>query len=510
MTEPHTLSYQSTRLPRWVWVLLAVTALGLLCYTIYRAATLSITFDEAWSRNTYASASWGDILWFRPPTANNHPGNSMLMKISMYLFGDSTFSMRLPNLLAHVVFLFYSLELARRYRQPVWVLLAFFLLNFHPYVLDFFSLARGYGLAMAMVMGAAFHLFAFRENAFSRHLAWNVTFATLAVFFNFSFLHFFLANGAVLFLLIFSHVRAWMGATRKALWMAAGRLLPLIVASVGLYLYMRAPVKALVEAEQLYYGGPHGFWTDTVFSLAHTILYKIDFWKYDVKLLQHIAAILLLAMLATFLIDSSERKFRLRESPGLLAFLLVCIPAFTSILQHYWADSLYLIYRTALFWVPLFMIALVWLLRTIAKVPEFRWISISLGIAFTLGLAFVNVRALNLTHTSEWVFDADTKGMMRDLEADWRAGGMDSTVTIGLSWHLRSGVNYYRRVNGFDWLKEPTMAGCQPGNDYYYVLNEGEGCKLPDSLLPFGAKQGAILLHTYPVSNTALWKMPAK
>lgn len=507
MTEAP-LSYQSKRLPLAVWCLVLAAAIGLLGYTTYRALTLSITFDEVWSHNVYATASWEDILRFHPPSANNHPGNSLLMKLSMHLLGDTTFSIRLPNLIAHGIYLVFSIALARRFRQPVWVLLAFFLLNFHPYLLDFFSLARGYGLAMAMVMAALYHLFAFRENAFSHHLAWNMGCAALSVVFNLSFLHFFLANGLVMTLLILSHARAWNGTLKTALIVTGGRLLPLIATSIGLYLYLRQPVKALVAHQQLYYGGSTGFWTDTVFSLAHATLYKVDFWKYDVALILDILIVLLCAMVVAFGIESAERKFSLRLSPGVMALLLLCIPALTTSLQHYWTGSLLLIYRTALFLVPVFMLAVVALLRTIAKLPELRFISITLGTMLTLGVAGINLKTLNFTHTAEWPFDADTQHMMRDLEADYILRHHGHQATIGLSWQLRSGLNYYLRENDFDWLQPPGKDGCQPGKDYYFVLNKGEGCHLPPKDLPFGAAQGCTLIQVYPISNTELWAGP--
>jgi hypothetical protein len=505
MSESPTPAYQSKRLPGWVWALILLAASGLLFYTTYRATRLSITFDEAWSRNSYATATVGDILWFRDPTANNHPGNSLMMKASMAIFGDTTFALRLPNLLAHLLYIAFSIALARRFRQAVWVLFAFLLLNFHPYLLDFFSLARGYGLAMAMVMGSLYHLFAFRENPFSRHLLWNVVFAMLAVFFNFSFLHFFLANAVVLLLLILSHARAWNGNMKTAVFMAGGRILPLVVASVALYLYMRGPVRLLVETKQLYYGGASGFWTDTVFSLAHSTLYKIDFWEHDVAVLLKVVLVLLVTMFVTFAVDLSERKYSLRESPGAIAFFLLCIPVVTTTLQHYWTDSLFLIYRTAMFLLPVFMAALVWMLRTIAKVPAFRMATIPMGITVAGAVLLINGIALNATHTAEWPFDADTRNMMKVLQDDVGAHHRDRPVSIGVSWQLRSGVNYYRRVNDAGWLNEPDNKGCPSGKDYYYVLNHGEGCMLSDSLLPFGKQGGMVLIQDFPISNTELW-----
>jgi hypothetical protein len=505
-----TSSVSPTRpLPRWVWFLLLGSSACLLAYTGYRSAFVAMTFDEIWSLNQYASASWGDIFGFKPVSANNHLGNTVLMKLCLKAFGNSPFALRLPNLLAHVLYLAFSIALARRLRQGVWVLLAFFLLNFHPFLLDFFSLARGYGLAMAMLMGSLYHLYGFRENAFSRHILWNVAFAALSVLFNFSFLHFFLADAVVLTMLIYSHTRAWNGEFRVALLTAIKRLFPIVLATVVLYLVMRAPVKALVEAKELFYGGSTGFWSDTVFSMAHSVLYKIDYWRHDVDVLLKFCMVSLFAMLVTFGIELGDRGGRLRESPGMLALLLLLLPAVIGTVQHYEVGSLFLIYRTALFLLPIYMLGLVWLLRTIARIPEFRKVIIGISVSITLLLAVHNANALNLTHCTEWQCDADTQTMLEDLQADRLARGDGGQSSIGVSWQVRPGTNYYRKYLGLDWLAEAKNNGCQPGLAYYFVVN-GDPCGLPPDQLPFGEKQGCVLLKTYPISNTSLWRGPAR
>ncbi len=505
----NTPSLSPTRpLPRWVWLLLLGSCAGLLAYSGYRAAFVSMTFDEIWSLNHYASAPWADIFAFKPVSANNHLGNTVLMKLALKAFSNAPFALRLPNLLAHVMYLAFSIALARRLRQGVWVLLAFFLLNFHPFLLDFFSLARGYGLALAMTMGSLYHLFAFRENAFSRHLVFNVVFAAMSVLFNFSFLHFFLADMAVLTMLIYSHARAWDGELRIALLTAVKRLAPILIACIGLYLFMRHPVRALVEAKELFYGGSTGFWSDTVFSLAHSVLYKMDYWRSDVDLLLKFCMLSLFGMFLAFSIELSERGTRLRESPGMLAFLLLIIPAIVGTVQHFEIGSLFLIYRTALFLLPIYMLGLVLLLRTCAKVPEFRRVvaGISVGIALLLGLH--NARAMNLSHCAEWSFDADTEHMMLDLAADRAGRGEAGAASIGVSWQMKPSTNYYRKFLQYDWLGEAKPNGCQPGMTYYFVM-DGDACNLPQDQLPFGEKQGCTLLQHYPVSKTSLWRGPA-
>jgi hypothetical protein len=247
-----------------------------------------------------------------------------------------------------------------------------------------------------------------------------------------------------------------------------------------------------------------------VYSLAHAVLYKIDYWQYDVALLLNVGMGLLALMWIAFGIELGERGWSLRQSPGMLTFMLMFIPAVTCSLQHFIVGSPFLIYRTALFLLPIFMLALVWLLRTTAKVPEFRKPVIVVSVVLTLLLGLQNYNALNLSHCAEWVTDADTDTMLEDLAADRAARSIQGPTTLGISWQLRPAANYYRIHTHLDWLPELTQAGCQPGMDYYFVLNHGEGCALPKAQLPFGPNQGCTLLKTYPISNTELWRGPMK
>ncbi len=497
----------SRKLPLWVWCLLACSSLVLLSYTCYRAAVVTLTFDEIWSLNAYAKASWANILAFKPLSANNHIGNSLLMKLCLQAFGDSALSLRLPNLLAHGIFLAYAIAMARRLRQGVWVLLAFFLLNFHPYLLDFFSLARGYGLAMAMVMAALYHLFAFRENAFSRHIISNIIFAGLSVVFNLSFLHFFVANALVMVLLIYSHSHAWNVDLRQAIVSMLKRLAPLLIVSLALYLFLRKPVQALVAANELYYGGHSGFWSDTVTTLAHALLYKIDYWHQDLDLLLKFGLGSLFCMFIAFGIELSERQWKWRESPGMLTLMLMLVPTVTCTVQHFTVGSPFLIYRTALFLLPIYMLGLVWLLRTIAKVPAFRKGVIAVSLLITAMLSIHNFCALNLTHCAEWSTDADTATMLQDLKADRLRRGISGPSTLGMSWQLRPGTNYYRTHQHLDWLPEIPQASCPAGMDYYFLLGGEWTCKLPVAPSATGECAGCTLIQSYPISNTTLWRV---
>ena len=75
----------------------------------------------------------------------------------------------------------------------------FLFLNVHPYLLDYFSLCRGYGLSLAFVLGAAHFYMSFLlkrcrpENDGTRDLAISFVLAAFSVMANFTLLNFYLA-----------------------------------------------------------------------------------------------------------------------------------------------------------------------------------------------------------------------------------------------------------------------------------------------------------------------------
>jgi hypothetical protein len=175
---------------RFTGALLLLAGIGLLASSIYRAATGPFTIDESLS---FAIFSW-DPSW--GAKANNHLLNTWLMQWCSRLFGNSELALRLPNVLAHGVYLGCALALVRRVRSAGLQIVGFVLLNLNLFLLDFFSLARGYGLALAFELLSLYWV----VRGFTEEPRWNlgkypylsISAASLAVLANFSFLDYYL------------------------------------------------------------------------------------------------------------------------------------------------------------------------------------------------------------------------------------------------------------------------------------------------------------------------------
>ena len=130
---------------------------GLFFSNVYRAASQSVTYDEAFTYLAFLSGS--PLRVFTEYTANNHVLFSLFAKFSIGLFGLSEFTLRLPTVLAGIVYfvsVFFLCRLLFGY-GPLF-LISVAALSLNPFVLDLLSAARGYGLALAFFLVSSYQV----------------------------------------------------------------------------------------------------------------------------------------------------------------------------------------------------------------------------------------------------------------------------------------------------------------------------------------------------------------
>src|SRR4030081_1537963 len=86
---------------RWTAI---VFLAGLFVANLYRAATQSLTIDEAFTYQLYLAKNLRAIL--TEYDANNHVLYTLLAKLSVGLFGKSEFAIRLPSVLGGLVYFY--------------------------------------------------------------------------------------------------------------------------------------------------------------------------------------------------------------------------------------------------------------------------------------------------------------------------------------------------------------------------------------------------------------------
>ena len=173
-------------------VLFILTGLIIFAYIATKATVSSFTHDESFSYLRYVSHSFMDLVSNKDAYTNNHILNTLCMKYSEMVFGNSALALRLPNLLLLIVFFVYAYLLLRNL-NPVIGLCIFILMATNTALVDFFGLARGYGLSigfMTMSLYALVH--SFNEKRTRNLILFNIG-TLLAIFSNFTLLTFYVA-----------------------------------------------------------------------------------------------------------------------------------------------------------------------------------------------------------------------------------------------------------------------------------------------------------------------------
>jgi hypothetical protein len=409
------LSLKSGR-PFWPAAAAAMLA-ALAAHNVWRAMTAAVTIDEAFSANDFAGVPWGKL--FLSYDANHHVLHSILCKLSFTSFGISEISLRLPGLIAGIVCLGALFVLARRmFGDTPLLFIAACGTAFHPVLVDFFSLARGYGLAAMFLVLALIPLSRLAvldddvtpRAALAASLCLGLSVASNLVF----------AVPAAAVILA--------AALARGEW----RLFESLAApgAVAAFLVLALPLSR-ADASYYYYGEKNAL------QSARTVL-EVPGWDRLNAASPWIAAGLVALALV---LSVRERKLRLLS--WTLALSLAAIGAM-KVFAHVPLPR----GRTGLYLLPLLFFLAAQLMERAAP-----WIRVPAA-AFAALLPFVFLSTLPGAVFREWEFDRANRRIFAELAR--RTQGIKNPV-VDASWPLNFGLEFYRRASGtqsFGRIKE--------------------------------------------------------
>ena len=451
------------------WLLLAAGVA--LAYTVVRAASLAFTYDESLTLRLVERPLY-EIVTLSKPIANNHVLNTVLIKAIRGLLGNGELVYRLPNLAAHAVYLGIAVLLARSARGTVQALAAFAALAACPYLLDYFSLARGYGLALACELAACAALVEHERSASVRWTAVALVASTAAVASNLAFLSFHVALTAVLGLLA-------LGARPVDPRRVA------IVAAWGIAVVAAAarPLGKLWAAGELYYGGHASFWQDTVGSLSRGIAYAAPY--------EALLAPVIPLVLAGVVVGGALSRSRGSRMLFGIAALLTGL----AIVQHAAAGTPWPLGRTAL---PFLPPVLVLGARLLASAPR------ALAAAAAVLVGGHAIATANASWAYDWRYGADVRSAIETV-VEARDATKADRVRLLVSWPFEESALFYAREWDLGWLDcAVAEQDAHPELfDFYYVLAEDQ---------PFGfrarsgelERPGRTIVRSFPASGSYL------
>lgn len=526
------------RLPTTLSVaLLIVVSVVLFGSSVYRALNFPFTHDESLSFAIFNyQPVWAD-------TANNHVLNTYLMQFFSGLFGVSELTLRLASILAHLLYLVSSVLLLLRVRSWVLRLAGFVLLNFNPFMLDFFFVARGYGLALAFLLLSVFLLTlayekktrpAQEERArqqqsgtqqapapqgkkkrakaqppraqqpresprrekqeYVRYLIFSVLAAAFSVLANFAFLNYFLPLLAVCAWFLFTD-----GTFRRLRWTQSVPALALFGVSAFFLMWVLGRTFDLQARGELYFGGKAGFLADTVLSLVSGWRYNVAYAEPTDNLIVGLAVLLFIGLVGF----GAYIFFLRKQTPLFMVYLvlLVCAVALP-LVQNLVIGTLFPVERAALYYLPLFGLAVIFAFEDWGRNSAVQWQTVAaplLPALFALALVFHLFRSYQPLTLYNWGYDGHNDKALEIIEQDRQTAMPERSVRLGISWMFEPSMNFYRFTRQYRWLAPVTRAGINPRDyDYIYAL-ESDVAQTP---IP-----NAVQLASFPDTKTVLLRV---
>lgn len=448
--------------------MIGVSMLALLIYAVLRAAQTSFTWDESHSFIYHVIPKVFFPVDFGQMGANHHLLNVWGMIAANQFLGNSELALRLPSLLAYVIYLYATARIALQARSSAVVLAVFLLLNLHPYLIDFFTLARGYGPGIGWMMLSLWSGSCYIRNGQEwLDIAVATLAAILAAMANLVMLNFLVAYtvAMLLFMMLLSARHRAPFRWRHAVGILLGVLLALS---------LLVPIAWKLSMGGALYFGSDQFWEGTMGSLAVQFLYGCSYGLPD-RVIMWVALALLLICCVVVLVAALRKHWSVRLLPMIFggAILMVCLGAMVA--QHAWLGTPYPRARTALHLVPLVLFVLVsgllaWPGRT--AVPAFM-----AGI-FCVPLLVHFLKSAGLPYTMEWRPAGEVAQMMRMVQSDHaRRGPLRPVIMVASDLESRGSLSYYAIRYAMPWVVPVPHDG--PGafhpSDYYIVEQNSRG-----------------------------------
>lgn len=422
---------------------------------VRKGLTIPITHDESGQILYYAQMSLYDILTYASPWPTNHIFNSLLIKLATFIGGISQLTGRLPNFLLFLVFYWYTVRWAVLFfkHQIVGLLVTIALLVFNPYLFDFFSLARGYGMALSFQLMALYHLYKFLKDGVET----DAMLLHIALFFmvlsNFSWLPLWAAIELVLFLF-----NVWHKKWKSIVYQFVG-----VLFVIG---FSAMPVMVMNSTNQFVYWESTGIVHDTLLPLWQHFMYSLVPTK---KHLNFFLIIFIISQIA--LVYQLTRKPKQMQKLWLFPLLLLLCLLISKI-QFWLLHTPYLTGRTALLYYPLFSLCI---LASLYSIMDWKLLYRISSTVIAVLFSVVMISNYQSKSVKEWNYDLYTFKILDLMKIEHEKSKTD--ITLDCNWLYHPSLNFYVETDkSLDWLhlipyhKEPNSIKDYP----FYYGHEGE------------------------------------
>lgn len=393
---------------------------AIMTYVVVRTFTVDITYDEYGSYLYLMHMSVWELFTSKDAwlSANNHVINTICMKVGNALFGPELPALRWGSVASAIIFLLFSHKFIRViHPKKDWIFLALFsilLLVYYP--LEFFSLARGYGMVYAMSMALMYYFIKFIKDGEDKYFLYGSITVCLGLFINLTTTVLFASWFTTTFLIYVFYFKTGILNYFKKL----GKVIPLVLVTA---LIFYTPLSILLKQGEFEYG-PARF-ADTLWSMYNNLIAKDHMFKSEfvVNTAAYFFGFLFIGIFFYSIFKSRTRSTNPQKMSLFLTALFLGITIVINILSHKVTGANYLVGRTSILYFPMFSGLFVYFLSELPS-NKLKHFVIILFVVFSINNAVFKAKT---QYCDEWYFDVNSSELASALMAN---NGKDSTAVV--------------------------------------------------------------------------------
>jgi hypothetical protein len=316
-------------------------------YLIFRAIYVPLAHDELATFYYYIQPFQFNPFTNAHGDANNHILNSIFSGISFKLFGFSSLSIRLVNLLTFIPFAIFVYKIGEFLNNNITKAMFYLGMLLTVNFIQFFAMSRGYGISMAFLIVAFYYTLKLYKEASWLKVALAFFSLLVALFANLSVMYLVLITICIIGLTILLNLKQYLANKYH--------LALVILSFVGVVIGLKVAIDIsffLKENGLLYYGTLDGFWVLTITSMLDLLFENKELF------IQVILGISIVFLLVVYGVNLWKDKLKvLTDSRYMFFFMLVGVVCAIQIAALFLHNN-YPEDRVALYLLPLFMAAL--------------------------------------------------------------------------------------------------------------------------------------------------------
>ncbi|WP_207513825.1 hypothetical protein [Longitalea luteola] len=415
------------RQPFFVFHILAVIVLWIFVWR--HAFNMDITYDEAYSFRLVKTNHFRAM----PGTANTHWLNSFFMKLFTVLFGDEPGYFRIHSILAFPFFAHGVYTLAAQIRGQAIQFAFYCLILFNPFLLDFFSLARGYGMALMFQVWSIVFLLKAGNASFSyRHWLLVVILSALMLASNLSYIYtiFGITGGFLLHCMVTGNIFSWYtNKQKRTITILFALIISFAIADL-LFITLYGKDKGFGGSENFFLSVFDSLWQESLYLAPYS---PISIW------FSYCSLILIIIASLYFTIDAVKQK---KLTTGCMVCLIIASILLLNFIFHLLFNTFFLKNRLTLQWyIPGILIICLIFSKWTTGVKYSRLQQY--GFALLTGLATILhwAKTSNSSFCIEWYYQAHSSQVINDLSLQQPKHPMVSSTLYVLYEHYYSVID---------------------------------------------------------------------